>query len=348
MGIYKSLLRPLLFLLPPEKAQAVAEWWLKRRWVWRLTSSYFDHSDPRLRVTAAGLQFPSPVGLAAGYDKDCQVLDSLLQLGFGYVVGGTVLPQPRPGNPRPRVMRLPKEHSLINALGFPSRGMQVASKNLEAMRLKTSGSAKPVIVSVAGLTLEEFQACHATLEPVADATELNISSPNTQGLRLFQEPDTFKSLLQHINTQRTKPLFVKIPPYADSQGRENVLTLVRIARAEGVDGLTVTNTKLVPAPRLAMGQGGLSGRSIFQDTLRIVAEVRKEAGASIAINACGGISTASDALLALRAGADTVQLLTALVYRGPSVARRINRGLVRLMEQHNHKSLQELVQAKIP
>lgn len=343
MGVYESLLRPLLFRLPPERAQATAGWFLKRRRLWRLASAYLDYQAPRLRVTVAGLDFPSPVGLAAGYDKDCEFLGALLDLGFGYVVGGTVVPQARPGNPHPRLLRLPEQQSLINALGFPSKGMAAAVRNLERLRREIRRHPKPVVVSVAGLSLEEFQTCHEALEPVADATELNISSPNTRGLRVFQEPDTFKALVERINARRTKPLFVKIPPYADDQGREAMLTLVRIARERGVDGITAANTRPVEAPQLAMGQGGLSGRALLEDTVRIVAEVRAEAGPTMAVHACGGIFTAADALRALQAGANTVQLLTGLIYRGPGVARGINRGLERLMRERGYGSLAELV-----
>lgn len=348
MNAYETLLRPLLFTLPPERTQAAADWLFQRRWLWRLASQYLDYRDPRLRVKAAGLEFPSPVGLAAGYDKDCEFLESLLALGFGYIVGGTVVPEARAGNPKPRLLRLPSQQSLINAMGFPSKGMLAARRNLERLRRKTCLRSKLVLVSVAGLSLEEFQACHAALDPLADATELNVSSPNTQGLRIFQELDTFKALLERINAQRTKPLFVKIPPFEDDGTRENVLGLVRIAREMGVDGITAANTKPVPAPQLAMGQGGLSGRSLLEDTIRIVSEVRAEAGPAMAIHACGGISTAEDTLRALRAGANTVQLLTALIYRGLGVARSINKGLVGMMDQHGCASLQELVGMRVP
>jgi dihydroorotate dehydrogenase len=245
-------------------------------------------------------------------------------------------------------MRLPKQRALINALGFPSKGMAAAREGLERLSRDATGSDKPVIVSLAALDMDAFQECHAALEPYADATELNISSPNTQGIRLFQEPEHFAELIDRINAARAKPLFIKLPPYTDSGAQEQVFSLVRIAREKGVDGITVSNTRPVEAPQLAMGRGGLSGQTLLDDTLRMVSAVRAEAGTSIAINACGGISTAEDTLRALRAGADTVQLLTGLVYRGPTVARTINKALVRRMEQQGHASLQEIVAAGTP
>ncbi|MBI4338829.1 MAG: hypothetical protein HY680_02610, partial [Chloroflexi bacterium] len=148
MGAYELLLRPLVFRLEPECAQTLAEWSLRRRWLWRLAAWHYDCHDPRLRVQAGGLEFPSPVGLAAGYDKGCHVLDSLLALGFGYVVGGTVLPEPRPGNPQPRVVRLKRQQALINALGFPTQGMANAAQNLERLRARDGARGKPLLVSV--------------------------------------------------------------------------------------------------------------------------------------------------------------------------------------------------------
>ncbi|MBI4199808.1 MAG: dihydroorotate dehydrogenase (quinone) [Chloroflexi bacterium] len=345
MSYYTALLRPLLFALPPERAQGAAELLLKRHLLWKALAPFFQVSDRRLRVSAGGLEFPSPVGVAAGYDKNCEFLGSLLNLGFGYVVGGTVVSAPRAGNPRPRITRLPGDQALINALGFPSKGMEAAKRNLQRLRKRLSRPDKPIVASVAGLTVEEFLRCHAAMEPLVEAVELNVSSPNTEGIRLFQQPDPFRELLERINGQRLKPLFVKVPPYSDPWGQGQVLTLVHLARAQGVDGVTVANTRPVQAPALARGMGGLSGRPLLEDTLRMVAEVRSELGPRMAIHACGGIFTASDVLRALRAGASTVQLLTGLIYQGPSVARAIHRGLLRLMEERGCDSLQALASA---
>ena len=217
--------------------------------------------------------------------------------------------------------------------------MDAAKAQLERLQARRGSRLEPVVVSVAGLTIDEFLACHTALQPLCDAIELNISSPNTRGIRVFQEPQSFRDLLSAVNAQRSKPLFVKIPPYTDGEGRERVLALARIAVEQGVSGITAANTRPVEAPRLAMGQGGLSGRVLLEDTLRIVADVRSEVGSDVAIHACGGISTTDDAFRALKTGADTVQLLTGLIYRGPGVAGAINRGLVKCMERHAAASL---------
>ena len=334
--LYKRLLRPLLFTLPPETAQAMAEFALKRRFLWRGLAPALRVTDERLRTRLAGLEVQNPVGLAAGYDKSCQVLPSLAALGFGYLVAGTVTETPRPGNPRPRVFRNAGEESMVNALGFPGRGLEFAAAKLTEARESLDGT--PVIVSVSGVTEDEIVRCHRRLEPLVDGVEVNISSPNTAGLRMFQEPQRLGTLLARINDDRRKPLFVKLPPFAQDGGSregetsERVLALASVCAQGAVDGLTVANTWPVTDPRLAAGSGGLSGRPILPDTLRMIPQVRAAVGKGMAINACGGISSGQDAWEALEAGADTVQLLTALIYQGPGLVKRINRELAAIIE----------------
>ena len=318
---YRRLVRPLLFRLPPETAQQVAELALGARSVWRLAASL--HADGAAHTNLAGVPLRNPVGLAAGFDKRCALLEPLADLGFGYVVGGTVTFDARPGNPKPRLMRLPERESLINALGFPSEGLDAVARNLRSLRRRPV----PVLVSVAALDEMETERCWEVLEPLVDGVELNISSPNTAGLRRFQEPEPLRALLGRLNARRTKPLFVKLPPYMDEQQRENVLSLLRVCAEAGVSGVTAINTVPTDEPRMATGRGGISGRAILQDMLRIIPELRREAGGGMTINACGGIASAADAAAALDAGADTVQLYTALVYRGPGVVREITAGL---------------------
>ena len=318
---YRRLVRPLLFRLPPEAAQAVAERALGAASVWRLVASL--HNDGAAHTTMAGIPLRNPIGLAAGFDKRCAALEPLGDLGFGYVVGGTVTFDARPGNPRPRLMRLPETESLINALGFPSEGLATVARRLRALRRRPAA----VLVSIAALDEAETERCLEVLEPLVDGIELNISSPNTAGLRRFQEPEPLRALLERLNARRTKPLFVKLPPYMDEQQQENVLSLLRVCAEVGVSGVTAINTVPTDEPRMATGRGGISGRAILPEMLRIIPELRREAGGGMTINACGGIASAADAAAALDAGADTVQLYTALVYRGPGVVREIIAGL---------------------
>ena len=344
-GIYRLLIRPLLFRLQPETAQGLADIMLKQAFIWRALSPALRMRSHRLQVDLCGLKLENPVGLAAGYDKSCEFLPSIAALGFGYVTGGTVTESPSPGNPRPRVLRYAKERSLINSLGFPSRGLDFTARRLERHQGSVDGA--PVVVSVSGTTVDEVLRCHRRLEPLVRAVELNISSPNTAGLRVFQEPPVLAQLLDRINDGRIKPLFVKLPPYASpdasassgSQGRDRVLELVRVCVEMGVGALTVANSRPSQDSRLAVGIGGLSGKLVYPDTLRMVAEIKAEVGDRAAINACGGIFTGEDAWEALQAGATTVQLLTGLIYRGPGIVKRVNQELLTIMDREGVDAL---------
>ena len=184
-----------------------------------------------LPASVGGIALRNPVGLAAGLDKHCASLDSLAALGFGYVVGGTVTAQARPGNPRPRVLRLTERESVINALGFPGDGLDAALARLERLRRMPAR----VLVSIAALDEQETAECAARLQPLVDGVEVNISSPNTAGLRRFQEPEALRGLLGVLDVVRLKPLFVKVPPWTNDEEREEVLALVRVCREAGVD-----------------------------------------------------------------------------------------------------------------
>ena len=323
ISLYRWLIRPLLFRLPPERAQRVAEAALAVRPAWRVLGVRLRTQDPALRRTVAGIHLDNPIGLAAGFDKQCRLLGSLGDLGFGYLVGGTVTPEPRSGNPRPRLLRQAATQSLINSMGFPSDGLDVVAARLR--RVKNPST--PVLVSIAAFDVAGFLVCHQALEPLVSGVELNISSPNSEGLRRFQEPPHLMELLERLNEQRHKPLFVKLPPYQDAPGKERVMALLRQCLTAGVDGVTAINTVPVTDERLAVGRGGLSGHAILPAMLSVVRDLRQEAGTGLVINASGGIATGEEAHQALQAGADTVQIYTALVYQGPGVVRSIARDL---------------------
>ncbi len=345
---YRDLIRPLLFRLPPETAQKLADEALRLTPVWKFLEPYLEYAHPSLRTTVAGIDMRSPIGLAAGYDKDCERLGSLAALGFGYVVGGTVTLSPRTGNPSPRILRYERQESLVNSLGFPGKGVGNAAMHLAGR----GGPARaPAVVSVSGETVAEIVACHRELEPVASAIEVNISSPNTAGLRAFHDVGALTELLTDINADRERPLFVKMPPFPqaggsrdDDDARKLVLGLASVCVEQGVDALTVANTRPVRDPELAVGVGGLSGRLVYRDMLRMVSETRAVVGDSIAINACGGVFSGRDAWNALLAGADTVQLLTALIYQGPGIVRSINRQLALMVSLNGLTSVSEIAQ----
>ena len=254
---YANLVRPILFRLPAETAQKVAEKALRRPILWKSLRPAFQVRDRRLKTTLCGIPLSNPVGLAAGFDKDCEMIPSLASLGFGYLTVGTVTAHPRPGNPKPRLFRDAGEASLINAMGFPGKGLVPAARRLELYR--SGGSRTTIVVSISGVTVEEIVRCHRRLEALADAVEINISSPNTAGLRLFHEYDALTALLNTVNEARHRPLIVKLPPYpapnvpADDFGRSRdlLMGLVRVCKEQGVDGLTLANSRPTKDSRLA-------------------------------------------------------------------------------------------------
>ena len=332
--------KPAIFLAGPETAHGIARWFFKRPWLWRLFRRSLSVEDERLHVRLGSLELNNPVGLAAGFDKNCEMSKGLLQLGFGYVTLGTVTLRPREGNPEPRIWRR-SGNSIVNSMGLPNIGTERIITNLTRDETKRTG---PMIVSVSGLSVEEFVECFRQIEPFVDGTELNISSPNTAGVRIFQETPTLSKLLDEIEKVRgsRKPIWVKIPPYFDEPGREKVLDIVDVCIRKPVDGITAINTKIIQEPRASIGTAGLSGPPIFDDMIRIVQEVYGQTGGRIPINACGGISSAANAWRALEAGASSVQIYTAFVYQGPGLPSKLNRGLLQMLKTSKFGSLNDV------
>ena len=339
-SVYKSVAKPTIFLTGPETAHSIAKLFFRRPRLWKLLNWRFSVRDERLHVKLGSLTIPNPVGLAAGFDKNCEMSRALFLLGFGYLILGTVTLNERAGNPRPTIWRYPG-NSIVNSMGLPNLGAQKIRKNLSKERTQRAG---PLIVSVSGLGLEEFVECYHQIEPFADAIELNISSPNAAGLRIFQEPPALSKLLEEIGKVRSpeKPIWVKIPPYFNERERENVLDLVEVCVRRAVDGITAINTKRIPEPRASIGTGGLSGPPIFEDMIRIVGEVHSETGGKIPINACGGISSSLNAWRAFESGASSIQLYTAFIYEGPGIVSKLNRGLLRMLRASNLNSFNEV------
>ena len=338
MNLYQAVLRPLLFKLPPEQAHAIAEVVLRSWRLWGPKLVYQPPYDSRLSVNMAGIKLDHPIGLAAGYDKNCKALSGLACLGFSYIVGGTVFPKTQPGNPKPRLLRIAEQEALVNAMGFPSLGPEAS---ISALHEAASKDTK-VVISIAGLNTDDFIDLHRRFEPLCQAIELNVSSPNTRGLEAFQEPVTLRTLLQRLSLQRHKPLLVKFPAAFDTRSQERVLQLARICYDEGVDGVTTGNTRPVQDARLSVRQGGLSGRPLLEDTLVTVAAVRAELGNGPVINACGGIFTGSDVLRALQAGANTIQIYSAFIYRGPGTIGQMIKELQSCLETNEISSISSI------
>jgi dihydroorotate dehydrogenase len=311
--------------------------------------------DERLRVHALGLDFPSPLGVAAGFDKDARTVDGLAALGFGCIEIGTVTAQAQPGNERPRIFRLPADRALVNRMGFPNSGAQAVAQRLRGGRgvvvgvnvgrTKTVGPA-----AAAG----DYGACVRMLAPLADYLVLNVSSPNTPGLRDMQAIEPLRQLIVAVRAELPEglPLLVKIAPdLADA----DIDAIARLAAEQRLAGLIATNTTIGrdglhsdAAAIEAAGGGGLSGAPLRNRSLEVLRRLRAQLGADVALISVGGIETPQDVLERVRAGASLVQAYTGFIYGGPLWAWRLNRGLVRLLRDAGVESIQELLGVDAP
>jgi dihydroorotate dehydrogenase len=325
MGWYSIVGRPLFFGLDPENAHRVAKAMLRLPLPWARIGNADD--DPRLAADLGGIPLRNPIGLAAGFDKTCAHLNPLGSLGFGYVVGGTITQAPRTGNAKPRIVRYPAHGAMANAMGLPNPGAETAAANMT----RRPRSAVPRMVSIADESVPDAMETLAALEPFADAIELNASCPNVSWGRDRDNEAHLRELVGAIRARTPKPVFVKLPPFSTSVEKEVVLALVRVAQEAGATGLTCSNTRPILDARLSTGTGGLSGRALWPRTASIVAEVQGATGGAMPINACGGISTAADVLSCLDAGAETVQIYSALVYEGPGIVGALTRGMSRAL-----------------
>lgn len=323
MGWYSAAARPLLFALPPESAHRVAMAALALPLPWRRVGHALE--DPRLAVTLAGIPLRNPIGLAAGFDKSCAHLDALAGLGFGFVVGGTITRAPRTGNPKPRIVRYPSRGSMVNAMGLPNPG----AERVAAALGRRPRSAVSRLISLADEAIDDALASLALLEPHADGIELNASCPNVTWGRDRSDEAHLRALVTAFRARTPKPVFVKLPPFGTATERDGVLAAAAIAQEAGASGLTCSNTRPVQDGRLAAGAGGLSGRALMERTPAIVAEVRAATGGELTISACGGVATTADVLACLEAGATTVQIYSALIFRGPGIVGELTRGLAR-------------------
>ncbi|MEX0754387.1 MAG: dihydroorotate dehydrogenase 2 [Actinomycetota bacterium] len=321
MGLYRTLVRPAVFSLPPESGHRVVETLLRMPLPWRAIGGV--PRDPRLQVDLGGVVVANPVGLAAGFDKQARMLPHLADLGFGFAVAGTFTRRTRAGNPSPRIVRHPVDEALVNAMGLPNPGAAVAAARLA--RLQRNG---PRFASIADESVEDALEVHRLLAPQVDAFELNASCPNVAWGRDRDTEEHLRALVAALVERSDEPLFVKLPPVRTQTELDAVRALASIARDAGAAGLTCGNTRPVEEPALSVGRGGLSGWPLLAGTLGAVAAVRAEVGPQAVVQGCGGITTASDLRACLDAGANAVQVYSALIYRGPRIVRDLCRGLL--------------------
>jgi dihydroorotate dehydrogenase len=334
------LAAPALFALDPERAHRLTIAALK-------AAPGMPPCQPGpLATEVGGLTFPNPVGLAAGFDKDAQVADAMLGLGFGFVEVGSITPRPQAGNPGPRLFRLTEDRAVINRMGFNNGGITPARARLSGRRRRGVVGVNVGANKDSADRIEDYLCGIAAFAPLADYLTVNISSPNTPGLRDLQAEGELQHLLSAIAAARddtTPPVFLKVAPDLAEGDHERI---VRAALDNGIAGLIVSNTTLFRPPlhsRHAGETGGLSGaplRALALDQLR---RFRAVAGAELPLIGVGGIASAEDAWARVRAGASLVQLYSALVYEGPGLARRVVRGLEKRMRREGFSSIAEAV-----
>jgi dihydroorotate dehydrogenase len=347
-----------LFWLPPETAHAAAVRALelagRRPWARRLLRARLAFVDPALETTCFGLRFPNPLGLAAGFDKDGRAVAALESLGFGFVEVGTVTPRPQPGNEGPRLARLPAERALVNRLGFPSAGAEAV-----AARLARTPRSVPLGVNVGrnkatevARSADDYVVALRTLYAVGDYFVVNISSPNTPGLRDLHRGDLLDELLSALRREigalaarsgaAAKPFLLKVSPDLSEASLDEVAALVV---RHGAAGVVVANTT-VDSPLVAqanVGGGGLSGAPIRALVTRLVREFHRRLRGRAEVVGVGGVFTAADAYALLRAGAGLVGVYTGFVYEGPGMAGRICRGLSALLARDGASTVREIV-----
>ena len=336
-----ALTRPFLFGMDAEAAHELTMDMLARgqrtplQWAWCNETV----NDP---VTLAGLQFPNRVGMAAGLDKNARCIDALGAMGFGFVEVGTVTPKAQPGNPKPRMFRLPEARALINRLGFNNEGLEAFLRNVQQAQFrKQTRQQRPMLLGLnigknATTPIEnatsDYLICLEGVYPHADYVTVNISSPNTQNLRALQSDAALDTLLGAIaerrealatQHQRSVPVFVKIAPDLDEA---QVAVIAATLQRHGMDGVIATNTTIsrtaVQGMRHAEETGGLSGAPVLEASNQVIRQLRAALGSGFPIIGVGGILSADDAVSKIRAGADVVQIYTGLIYEGPALVAK--------------------------
>lgn len=340
--MYK-LIRPILFLFNPEfihhftfRIIKIAALIPGKLWIWR---QLYKVKDARLAREVFGMQFENPVGLAAGFDKDAKLFDDLSAFGFGFVEIGTVTPLPQDGNPKPRLFRLKEDNALINRMGFNNQGVEATVARLR--RKKSSiiigGNIGKNKITPNEKAVNDYEICFQKLFPFVDYFVVNVSSPNTPGLRDLQEKEPLTSLLIRLQTLNStkanrKPILLKIAPDLTNEQLDDIIQIVTTTK---IDGVVATNTTIsrnrlkTPENKLeALGNGGLSGKPVKDRSTAIIKYLFEKSNKAFPIIGVGGIHSAEDALEKLAAGATLVQLYTGFIYEGPSLVKKINKAIL--------------------
>lgn len=353
LNAYKAIVQKAFFALDAEKAHGLSIKFLQTG----AACVFKPHVDARLQQSIAGLNFANPVGMAAGYDKNAEVPLEILKLGFGFTEVGTITPKPQSGNPKPRIFRLPSDEAVINRLGFNNKGHQAALSRLED--LKMNGQILGVNIGAnkdSDDRTDDYVQGIEIFYRLASYFTANISSPNTLGLRDLQTKESLSELLSRCMTKRDElakqhgklvPVFLKIAPDLTEEGIADIVAEVSDKK---IDGVIISNTTLartgLKSGAVASEAGGLSGKPILLRSNIVLAKLRKAIGNDMPIIGVGGISDADSAAEKIRAGADLVQLYTAMIYQGPSIASSICKGLSAICDQQGLANISDIKGSK--
>jgi dihydroorotate dehydrogenase len=337
-----SLFLPLLRRIDPETAHDLSLKALRLGLAGRSSAK----DDPVLETEAFGLTFSNPIGLAAGFDKDAVAVGPLMRLGFGFVEAGTVTPKPQAGNSKPRLYRLEPDRAVINRMGFNNGGLDLYRQNLAALGERPAILGANVGINKDGANPErDYPALIAAVGPLADYVTINVSSPNTPGLRDLQSEDRLRAILRAVAAVPDKPpILVKVAPDLTDAGLRAVID---VAADEGVQGLIVGNTTISRPfgikSKLIRKDGGLSGAPLFPMSTRMLARAFLYARGRMALIGAGGVFDAADALTKIRAGASLVQLYTGFAYQGPALIPRLKRDLAAALKQAGYARVRDAV-----
>jgi dihydroorotate dehydrogenase len=342
--MYKKILRPILFLFHPESIHHLVfksiHLLFKIPGVPALVRKGFSVNDKKLETTVCGLKFSSPVGLAAGFDKDARLFDELGCFGFGHIEIGTLTPKAQPGNDQPRMFRLPQDEALINRMGFNNQGVLAAVERLKARKTHViigGNIGKNKLTPNADAALD-YKYCFDALHNYVDYFVVNVSSPNTPGLRELQEKEPLKALLNQMKAlssakPKPKPVLLKIAPDLTNEQLDDI---IQIVKETGIDGVIATNTTVSRSGLLTSeseveraGAGGLSGKPLRSRSTEVIRYLCERSGNAFPVIGVGGIRTAEDAWEKLQAGASLVQVYTGFIYEGPAIVKKINKGILK-------------------
>jgi len=342
-----SILKPYIFSLDPETAHDLAIKSLKANFI---PESFFSvKGEESLTTNLFNKKIKNPIGLAAGFDKSAEVYNSIFKLGFGFVEVGTITPKKQLGNPKPRIFRLEKDEALINRLGFNNHGSEIVAQRISENKPQ----------GILGINIgpnkesrnkaEDFYICLSKLYSYADYVTINISSPNTEGLRDFHESNSMIKLLEGLNKLKEdknidKPLTVKISPDIDEKEISNIIEIIKKYK---INGVIISNTTDKNREKLLDGKknesGGLSGKPIKNISTNLIKKFYKELNRKITIIGVGGVDSGESAFDKITAGADVVQLYTGMVYRGPGVVKEIKKELISILKNNKIKNIRDAV-----